>query len=712
VNLTSVITARSNASRTDTTTRADTSSSADAAARAARADRADRADRTERSDRPDRPSRTERRARSTRAAHADDDTSVTEPRKPTRAEFAAMLALLSGAGDSVRADLLKQVPDGNASLIDSLLAGDDEALSLLETEGLTGSVGDATDALRYGILKESRGAEPLLANALSAGGTNGAAPGGGASVREIARGLINSDEHSRAREVLSRIVSRRGASADQLKALGDNAAADVRVALDALLARAGTPSALALAGASEGDKNEATTAAAAAAATAAATALAQANAASAADVTTPVRDTSALVPELRQRLDRVIERMKNEYGHDVTVVETARSQERQDFLYEQGRTRSGAVVTWTRDSAHTQGEAVDVIVDGTWSNAEGFARLQRLAREEGLRTLGVRDPGHLELADRTSTGAQMATDTPSKSAPVATPLISTSSGQAGVARVAGVAGVAQVAEPGRARGLDRSYSPANSNGLAGYAASNAANGAERGPSNNSTGNESSDSSSGQRRALSQVRRESLGGAESAAFGALNGSSSSPTPAGDGVPVIRAAGAASAERVSDVQQLRDNAPAGSVSRLTLDVDAPNGGQDRITIDLRGSNVGTQISTDAANAERLRLRTAELQDALGRHGLESDSVRISGAPRQEAVDAARVVGADRDGLRLNAAQQSGANDGAMQQGQRERAATAREWDRPESSQKQREEQRDAARQGAGQRGQRGTSNGSGS
>ena len=157
MNLTNVITARSNASRTDTTTRADTSSSADAAARAARADRADRADRTERSDRPDRPSRTERRARSTRAAHADDDTSVTEPRKPTRAEFAAMLALLSGAGDSVRADLLKQVPDGNASLIDSLLAGDDEALSLLETEGLTGSVGDATDALRYGILKESRG---------------------------------------------------------------------------------------------------------------------------------------------------------------------------------------------------------------------------------------------------------------------------------------------------------------------------------------------------------------------------------------------------------------------------------------------------------------------------------------------------------------------------------------------------------------------------
>jgi hypothetical protein len=169
----------------------------------------------------------------------------------------------------------------------------------------------------------------------------------------------------------------------------------------------------------------------------------------------------------------------------------------------------------------------------------------------------------------------------------------------------------------------------------------------------------------------------------------------------------AAGAASAERVADIQQLRADAPAGPVSRMTLNLDAPDGGQDRITIDLRGNSVGTQISTDAANADRLRVRTAELQDALGRHGLESDSVRISTAARTESTDAARVVAGERDGLRLNAAQQSATGDGATNQGQRDRSANAREWERPDASRQDRDERRDA-RQSADQRGQRGTSN----
>jgi hypothetical protein len=147
-------------------------------------------------------------------------------------------------------------------------------------------------------------------------------------------------------------------------------------------------------------------------------------------------------------------------------------------------------------------------------------------------------------------------------------------------------------------------------------------------------------------------------------------------------------------------------------MTLDIDAPDGGQDRITIDLRGRSVGTQISTDAGNAEQLRLRTGELQDALGRHGLESDSVRISGAARNETVDASRIAGSERDGLRLNAAQHGAANDGATSQGQRDRSANAREWDRPESSRQARDEQRESARQGAGQRGRRDTPNGSAS
>jgi tRNA nucleotidyltransferase/poly(A) polymerase len=42
------------------------------------------------------------------------------------------------------------------------------------------------------------------------------------------------------------------------------------------------------------------------------------------------------------------------------IVEGKRSQERQDELYEQGRTKPGKVVTWTKSSAHTKGLAVDI----------------------------------------------------------------------------------------------------------------------------------------------------------------------------------------------------------------------------------------------------------------------------------------------------------------------------------------------------------------
>ncbi|GJG86604.1 hypothetical protein tb265_17850 [Gemmatimonadetes bacterium T265] len=120
-------------------------------------------------------------------------------------------------------------------------------------------------------------------------------------------------------------------------------------------------------------------------------------AAKAAGVKRASRDPNALAPALQERLGRVVARMKRDYGHDVQIAETGRTQARQDYLYAQGRTRSGPVVTWTRDSAHTRGRAVDVTVDGGYTDPTAFARLQQVARVEGLRTLGPRDPGHLEL---------------------------------------------------------------------------------------------------------------------------------------------------------------------------------------------------------------------------------------------------------------------------------------------------------------------------
>ena len=61
-----------------------------------------------------------------------------------------------------------------------------------------------------------------------------------------------------------------------------------------------------------------------------------------------MKATSALDPELQEKLARVMARMREETGHDVKVTETYRSQERQDAaLFAQGRDAAGPVVTWT-----------------------------------------------------------------------------------------------------------------------------------------------------------------------------------------------------------------------------------------------------------------------------------------------------------------------------------------------------------------------------
>jgi hypothetical protein len=174
--------------------------------------------------------------------------------------------------------------------------------------------------------------------------------------------------------------------------------------------------------------------------------------------TRPSRDAEALAPELRVRFGRVVARMRDEFGHEVAVAEAGRTQERQDYLYAQGRTRPGPVVTWTRHSEHTLGRAVDVTIDGGWDDAGAFRLLQRVAREEGLDTLGARDPGHLQLPRDVAGGARgvrvesfglsrtggfVGADVPVRPAPSVPPAGSTAG--AAVAPVAGVAAVATVA---------------------------------------------------------------------------------------------------------------------------------------------------------------------------------------------------------------------------------------------------------------------------
>src|SRR5262249_6465808 len=114
-----------------------------------------------------------------------------------------------------------------------------------------------------------------------------------------------------------------------------------------------------------------------------------------------------------------------------------RTQARQNALYAQGRQTTGPVVTWTHNSKHTQGRAVDVQLDGS-ATAADYRTLQRIANEEGLGTLGTKDPGHLELRGNGPKVSAAAPTIPPE------PADASGSGQVPVARLAQLAHVADV----------------------------------------------------------------------------------------------------------------------------------------------------------------------------------------------------------------------------------------------------------------------------
>lgn len=78
------------------------------------------------------------------------------------------------------------------------------------------------------------------------------------------------------------------------------------------------------------------------------------------NVTESCRDIKALNPLCQVLLNLALDEIKKK-GVNPLIVETYRSQERQNYLYAQGRTRAGSVVTWTLNSIHTKKNAVDVI---------------------------------------------------------------------------------------------------------------------------------------------------------------------------------------------------------------------------------------------------------------------------------------------------------------------------------------------------------------
>lgn len=80
-------------------------------------------------------------------------------------------------------------------------------------------------------------------------------------------------------------------------------------------------------------------------------------------VTTQCRDINEL-KAVAQQACRLFMEVCKKSGLDIFITETYRSQARQNYLYEQGRTRPGIKITWTRNSRHTSRLAWDIAANG------------------------------------------------------------------------------------------------------------------------------------------------------------------------------------------------------------------------------------------------------------------------------------------------------------------------------------------------------------
>ncbi|ODV57142.1 M15 family metallopeptidase [Lysinibacillus fusiformis] len=120
-------------------------------------------------------------------------------------------------------------------------------------------------------------------------------------------------------------------------------------------------------------------------------------------ITTTCRDISELLPAAQTACRLLFQECYKAGIKNVFITETYRSQERQKYLYAQGRTRPGQIVTWTLDSNHKSRLAWDIAVgppqslyDVTTLNRVG-AIAQKLGIEWGGTWTNAIDRPHFEV---------------------------------------------------------------------------------------------------------------------------------------------------------------------------------------------------------------------------------------------------------------------------------------------------------------------------
>lgn len=113
-----------------------------------------------------------------------------------------------------------------------------------------------------------------------------------------------------------------------------------------------------------------------------------------------ISDLNQLTPDTKKLALEFLSRCEEE-GLAVKIVETYRTQKRQDHLYAQGRNTDGPRVTWTKNSVHTRRRAFDIVKAGEdpYGDEEFFEKCAKIGEEVGLEAghyWTVRDSGHFQ----------------------------------------------------------------------------------------------------------------------------------------------------------------------------------------------------------------------------------------------------------------------------------------------------------------------------
>ena len=121
-------------------------------------------------------------------------------------------------------------------------------------------------------------------------------------------------------------------------------------------------------------------------------------------MTDTIRDIGELSVNAQSACRLFLEECKKQ-GLNVLITETYRSQERQNYLYAQGRTRAGKKVTWTKNSRHTSRRAWDIcknVRGEEYSDVSFFKACGKVAKSLGITWGGdwkTPDLPHFEISE-------------------------------------------------------------------------------------------------------------------------------------------------------------------------------------------------------------------------------------------------------------------------------------------------------------------------